>query len=162
MPTCKQCGEDDPDKFYPRRKNKCKKCVSADANNRYHNLSEIDKQAYKDRAGKWQDDNLFVYRLRSAQSRNDCSITENDLRQLWREQNGKCYYSGLDMVMERSDFKYSMSVERLDSTVGYHNGNVVLCCSAINRMKNKLSCDEFYDIVYAICEHSSQNHAGTV
>lgn len=152
MSCCKRCGESNPDNFYPRRKNKCKKCVSADANNRYHNLSESDKRTYKDRMAKWQDDNIFRYRLLSAQARNDCSITEDDLRVLWERQNGKCYYSGLDMMLVR-DRLYSMSIERLDSNMGYHLNNVVLCCSAVNRMKRDMSADEFLTFIQATALH---------
>jgi hypothetical protein len=48
------------------------------------------------------------------------------------------HYSGLD---------------RIDSSQGYIQGNVVPCCAGCNAMKSKLSLEDFLDSVGRICSH---------
>ena len=158
MQLCKACGQTDPALFYVSNKRKCKKCCTATSKQRYHNLLPIAKAEYKARAGRWQDDNMLLYRWRSALSRAaarniEFSITEQDVSTLWKEQNGICFYTGLPMVMVRDNNRFSVSIERKDPSVGYCVGNVVLCCSAVNIMKNDLPTGEFVELVKALYNH---------
>lgn len=62
-------------------------------------------------------------------SRHDIDITLDDLKEQWVKQNGKCYWLNIDMSLEdlaitRSPF--APSVDRLDSSRGYHKDNIVL------------------------------------
>ncbi len=50
------------------------------------------------------------------------------------------------MVLHR-DGIYSMSVDRKDNSIGYVNDNVVLCLTAVNKMKNELGEADFYKII---------------
>lgn len=156
---CKKCGEVDPTKFYPKSKSKCKKCTSTDNAQRYRDMVGDDKAQYKDRVRKWQTDNIFQFRWLSAKSRADKTgmvfdITVQQLKDLWEQQGGKCFYSGIDMLTEVESGSgpgtYSLSIDRKDSTVGYVLDNVVLCCSIVNIMKNNLNHDEFLHIVCEI------------
>ena len=47
-----------------------------------------------------------------------------------------------------------VSLDRLDSNVGYEPGNLVLCCSRVNLMKGPLGLTEFRDIVQRLAKHS--------
>ena len=68
-------------------------------------------------------------------------ITSHDLMELYNKQNGKCYYTGIQMKLlsdtERDLFL--MSIDRTDSSKGYTNDNVVLCCWGINVLKGQHS-----------------------
>jgi hypothetical protein len=70
-----------------------------------------------------------------------CTICRQDLLDLWVKQGGKCAITGLLM-----DYKWnlltSISVDRIDSKVGYVPGNVHLVCKGINIMKGAYSVDE--------------------
>jgi hypothetical protein len=66
---------------------------------------------------------------------------------MWDNQKGLCYYSNLPMQLNRDDNRLSVSIDRLDNKEGYVDGNVVLCCSAVNIMKNDLSVKEFQDFI---------------
>lgn len=46
-----------------------------------------------------------------------------------------------------------MSVDRKDSSIGYTNDNVVLCLTAVNRMKNDLGEADFYYILNQLIIH---------
>lgn len=146
-----ECGENNKENFYPDRKNICKSCVKGKAKSRYQSMSEEQKKEYKDKQKKWGVDNPF--RLRFLAIKNRCKtygvelgIDDTYLEELFKKQNGKCFYSGLDMTFER-DGKYIMSVDRVDSNKGYIKDNVVLCCSIVNSMKNTLTTEEFLFII---------------
>lgn len=42
------------------------------------------------------------------------------------------------------------SVDRIDSSLGYIKGNIVITTSRINEMKNNMSSKEFYNIIKLI------------
>lgn len=44
----------------------------------------------------------------------------------------------------------SVSVERIDSEIGYTAQNTVLCCNIINRMKSDLDGQTFFDLCKAV------------
>lgn len=152
---CKLCGEFRPFKFYSNSKSRCIDCSKRISLERYHDLDEPDKQAYKNRSKAWQDDNILCYRWRTAKSRAEHAnivfdITEQDVAKLWNRQQGICYYTNGSMVLRRDNNRNSVSIDRLDPNIGYVLNNIVLCCSSINIMKNDLSVDEFYAIVETV------------
>lgn len=65
------------------------------------------------------------------------------LRSLWKKQEGKCYYTNHKMkLFGYHKSNYAMTVDRLNSKKGYVRGNIVLCLSIVNRMKQNLSYKE--------------------
>jgi hypothetical protein len=69
---------------------------------------------------------------------------------LWKEQGGLCQYTGAGMAVDNSGA--SASVDRVDPTKGYEEGNVVLCCKAINLMKGNFSVTTFVELCRAVVE----------
>ena len=70
---------------------------------------------------------------------------------LWEKQGGKCFYTDVKMSLgshnSRKDlynlnFK-NVSVDRVDSRIGYTKDNIVLCCWGVNNMKQQMDYDEF-------------------
>lgn len=156
---CSACGATDPELFYRNVKGKCKKCASAQVGYRYHQLSPEDKKQYHDNVRAWQNSNLLYYRWMSARNRakqkgTEFLITVQDVESLWEQQQGLCYYSGLVMGLEvevsNSPSTNAVSIDRLDSSIGYVNGNIVLCCASVNVMKNALSIDQLKQLVDAL------------
>lgn len=60
-----------------------------------------------------------------------CNLTKNDLITIWNKQNGKCFYSGIQMTPE-SCSNWMCSLERLNDDKGYTIDNVVLICFEFN------------------------------
>ena len=146
-----ECGEKDITKFYDNKKNICKKCLSNKVKSKYQLMTEEEKRLYKDKQKKWGVNNPFRLRylaLKNRSKKYDIYLEFDDsyIEELYEKQNGKCYYSGIDMTFER-DGKYILSVDRIDSNKGYLKDNVVLCCSIVNSMKNTLSTEEFLYII---------------
>ena len=76
----------------------------------------------------------------------EITITIDDLKELWRIQNGKCYWLGIDMSLEDlfiSNSPFAVSVERLDSDRGYHKDNIVLTTRFANRGRGKYDNPNF-------------------
>lgn len=57
-------------------------------------------------------------------------IDASYLEELWKKQDGKCFYSGIQMNYDKHEWR--VSIERLDNDKGYIDGNVVLCCLEFN------------------------------
>ena len=78
--------------------------------------------------------------------RHEISITMEDLKQAWEKQNGKCYWLKIDMSLEDlfiSRSPFAPSVDRLDSSVGYHKENIVLCSRFANLGRGAYDGDDF-------------------
>lgn len=89
----------------------------------------------------------------------DIDLDVEDILDLWEKQGWKCYYTWYSMTYssvyakewtQSEKVKYQVSCDRLDPNKGYVKGNVVLCCTLVNKMKNILSEKEFYKVCWDI------------
>lgn len=70
---------------------------------------------------------------RGASGREDagvCDITLEDLEKKFKEQDGKCFYSGIEFQTDKRAWRPSL--ERKDPSLGYTYNNTVLCCLEFN------------------------------
>lgn len=68
------------------------------------------------------------------------------LEELWGRQKGRCYYTGIEMkYIAHHKTPLQVSIDRMDSSLGYIKSNTVLCCQAINYCKNDYSINDFQD-----------------
>ena len=77
------------------------------------------------------------------------SLEINDIVNFWNEQNKICAYSGLEMSLEAGKLT-TVSIERIDSKIGYTKDNTILVCQAINRMKSDFSYEDFYMLCQSV------------
>lgn len=88
----------------------------------------------------------LVVLLNSSRQRNKQLDFDIDfLKNLYKKQNGKCFYSGIKMTFNAKS-KYKISIDRLNSEKGYQKNNIVLCCWVVNDMKKNLNLQEFIKI----------------
>lgn len=73
----------------------------------------------------------------------DFSLSISDIVECWHRQFGVCAYSGRRMTLDAGQLN-TVSIERIDSSVGYTPPNTVLVCQAINRMKSDFGFEDFY------------------
>ena len=64
-----------------------------------------------------------------------------------------CHYSGYNLTL-LANKENTVSLDRIDSQIGYTKDNVVLCCADINYMKNKFSKDYFLNLLKIIANHT--------
>ncbi len=72
-------------------------------------------------------------------------ITEEFLKDLYSKQNGKCFWSDLEMPIDNFGLGElnAISVDRVDSSVGYTKNNIVLCCKFYNLGKGNMDMYNF-------------------
>lgn len=79
------------------------------------------------------------------------SINKDDLQEIYDQQKGLCYYSGIKMKYNHYD-EWTMSIERLDNNIGYTKENTVLCCYEFNS-GCQWSLEKINDIKTLISSH---------
>lgn len=121
----------------------CKSCISLDRKRHSHNLG-FEQQISK---------KLIAARIKSKHCNREFKLTKSDIIELWNKQNGKCYYSGLEMSHKTND-KLIFSIDRIDSDKGYNINNIVLCCLIFNTMKLNYSQSEFIEYCKLVANHN--------
>lgn len=95
-----------------------------------------------------------VTRLKSSSRKRgkefEFAINGKLLNDMWMKQDGKCFYSGIDMSFDPSDKLRLVSVDRIDNSKGYILNNIVLCTYAFNSFKFNLSHSEIIDFISLI------------
>jgi CRISPR/Cas system Type II protein with McrA/HNH and RuvC-like nuclease domain len=85
------------------------------------------------------------------------SLKLEDLLNAYSTQNGKCFYSGRTMTLKSND-PNSLSIDRIDSSIGYTVDNIVLCCSIVNYMKQEYKYGDFI----TLCNEISTLHSVSI
>ena len=148
--TCKQCGEEKtPGEFYQRNdylsrrkintfsiSNTCKECTCKN------------KLKFKSFDEKFKD---LLVKINYRHPQNEMSI--EFLKELYKKQNGICFYSGFEMTFESGD--YAVSVDQVSPGLGYFKNNVVLCCWIINRIKSDIDVTRFKELCLAVTKHNN-------
>lgn len=78
------------------------------------------------------------------------NISAEYLQTLWEKQNHKCAYTGIEMILPT--YKYIVSprkasLDRIDSSKGYVEGNVEFVCVFINLGKNGFNKQEIINLL---------------
>ena len=83
-------------------------------------------------------------------------LTVDDIVQCWQQQDKICAYSGREMTLEAGHLN-TVSIERIDSAVGYTPENTILVCQAINRMKSDFSLADFHALCADVAKFLGNN-----
>ncbi len=86
----------------------------------------------------------------------DVQVTFDDLWRLWESQGGKCALSWMPMTHIFHDL-CAVSIDRIDSSLGYVPGNIQLVCQWVNRAKNNHSNREFSRLLDRFIEISTKD-----
>lgn len=100
----------------------------------------------------------------TAQQRDiEYNLNPNFLKTLYEQQNGLCYYTSIPMQLSstdnwnhknQADFDI-LSIDRVDSDIGYLENNVVLCCTGINKAKGNIDNNKFQEFInYLVLKQS--------
>lgn len=101
----------------------------------------------------------FTYYLRKARQRqkelwDDSNLDEEYLSNLWENQNGKCAWTGADMVLISRgavvDYFASASLDRICSDIGYVKGNVQFVLLPLNYAKGSADDGDFRHFLRSI------------
>lgn len=81
------------------------------------------------------------------------NITEQDILNLWENQNHKCYYSNIELNYNHND-PNCFSIDRKNSEIGYIKDNICLTATWINTFKMGIPFDKFIWICRKIAENT--------
>ena len=97
------------------------------------------------------------YKLKIAAERRNYSfnISKQYLWDLYLKQNGKCALTG-ESIFLISTKDGNASLDRIDSNVGYEEGNVQWITKEANICKNKLSQNDFLMLCQKVINHANQ------
>ena len=73
----------------------------------------------------------------------DFDLSLEDLKNLYKLQDGFCALSGLPMTHSQESPDYCISIDRIDNDKGYTKDNVKLVCFRANVMRNELTLEMF-------------------
>lgn len=148
---CFQAFESREDSFYYNKKQKrwyiwCKDChqkmVAARKRAKRARQRPLSSDPLEDKFIKLR--HRLLMRHKRKQFNGDV-ITTSELLKLHEVQAGKCHYTGLEYSLNENGPLY-MSVDRVDSSVGYTKDNVVLCCWFVNCAKNEWPLEQMKEL----------------
>lgn len=109
--------------------------------------------------------NIFGVRFNqwenNARKRNiDYDITKEYLQLLYEKQLGKCAYTGIELnspttyknYRETVGSPYNISLDRIDSTMGYVYGNLQFVCVWVNSSKGNMPDEMFKEVLRKVKE----------
>jgi len=150
--------------YHDKKKITCTKCgVTKTTADFYYNrarkrYTETCRQCNSELCLKYQHtkktDLGFITQRRAAEIRRRCIDDKSNrevadnlkdlLREQWEAQKGLCYYTKVPMTLSNEYHTDSnvMTVDRIDPTKGYVKGNLALCRSVVNRMKQDMTIDQ--------------------
>lgn len=92
---------------------------------------------------------LFEFIVLRSKNKYEVNLTVNDLISLLEKQHYKCALTNILMTHNLNDL-HSISVDRINSNIGYTPNNIQLVCKAINLAKNKHTNQEMIDFITEI------------
>lgn len=129
----------------------CRKCSTGNKSSNWKGVSELPMSVFT------------KIKLR-AQNRNKIfTITPEYIAELYKKQNGRCALSGLPLSFTEngknlSDSKSIIaSLDRIDSSLGYIEGNVQWVHKHINSMKNAHTTEYFIQLCKEVVKYNDTN-----
>ena len=137
-----------------KRRGVCKECFKKQTDaSRYKLMSDIR--------------HLMTQRVKGARKRAKtkgfaCEVDTQYLVDLYDKQEGLCAITGMKMSVQAITSSVGMcsdvvSLDRIDSSIGYLKGNVQLVCSDINIMKGTKNMDELIKSCISILKNNKEN-----
>ncbi len=79
------------------------------------------------------------------------------LMSIWDAQQGRCALSNIPLTLEVNtrNINTQASLDRIDSSIGYVQGNVQFVSCALNYAKSNKSDDSIRDLIALIKEHAA-------
>lgn len=182
MKKCKDCGIEKDESEYHQRRNKgyekvylrtvCNECWRkknneyskqhreriADNARKYHHANK-DYERYKQKRIDYRETlhgRFIHWRIQAKSRKIEFSITENYLNSIPRI----CFYTGEELTFKQNQ-PNTISLDRLDSSKGYIEGNVVFTSWRINQSKNDLTIEQFMNLCKKVVMYKGITHART-
>lgn len=140
---CKKCGDNNISNFYIGSKGLCKRCTCDKLRTKYQN-GELYNCSNRD----WvNEENIIHLRVLGAKHRakaknSEFELTDEIIQNKLKEQNGRCYFSNVEITFKINDL-HCLSLDRIDSNIGYTVENTVIVTWFINQAKSTIDSEQF-------------------
>lgn len=132
----------------------CKPCQTEKTKKYTSTLNGFIKKIYKD----------MHHNAEKRAKKLEIELTIEDIHELYTKQNGLCAISGLKLTHETYAYKdkehiinrLNISIDRINSNLGYTKDNIQLVAAIVNRMKTDLPDNEFIKICSIISEYNNK------
>lgn len=161
MQVCTKCGEEKPiDAFFFRKVRKtyythCKVCHGK-------NKKESKFSSYWWRERHTEEElALFsclknlVTKAKLRKRKQEDNVTWETIHAIWVNQKGLCNYSGVPLSI-KDNHPHKVSIDRIDSSKGYIEGNLQLVSASVNRMKQEFTEEFFLQMCKKITDNVSK------
>ena len=106
---------------------------------------------------KWRTKNILHYRVESAKHRAKryglvFELNDKILKEKINSQGGVCFIYKQPLSYFENDWN-SISLDRLDSGIGYTIENTIVVTKFVNNSKNNLSLNEYLKLIKLVCNH---------
>jgi hypothetical protein len=132
---------------------RCKACKKI-YNKQTERRRDIRDEAIRATGGislRYVQDRVSLYKSRAKSKNYPFDLDADYLINLWKNQNGKCYYTNREMNIIHLAFNFwSPSLDRLDPDKGYVKGNVAWALHGVNCFKQELTLSQFLDFVNSV------------
>ena len=130
----------------------CKKCKHEKDKEHRRNYDQ-DTKLYKMLQSRW-----LGARDRANRHNLQFDLTKEFLQELWNKQKGLCALSGIPMTYELDSGRTftNVSIDRINTNLGYTQDNIQLVCMAVNQMKSDMSLQELYMFCESIVENKKK------
>lgn len=100
---------------------------------------------------------LILFKVAAKRRGIDFNITLDDLDTQLEKQNGKCFYTGIELTTPKTPddcyknkSSYNISIDRIDSLKSYTKDNIQLVLKDINKMKLNHSSEIFIEYCHRV------------
>lgn len=119
---------------------------------------ECVKRGYKTKSIKYKTTltQYFSHKITNAKKKSEIKnlpfdLDVNFLLELYKNQNGKCFYTGIEIMHNIGVCSFnSISLDRINPGNGYIKDNVVFCANGINSFKGNSTIEEFKEILRTV------------
>lgn len=133
----------------------CSRTCFAIVNNKKRDYSE--RMATNIKGSRIKSDPFKFYIKVCKQRNKENNLSLDYLRNLWISQKGICPYTKVNLVLNshlknvtNKDIRYLASIDRIDPSKGYIEGNVQFTSTAINYMKHSMSMQDTIEFLQII------------
>jgi hypothetical protein len=156
MKTCSKCNLSKlkEDFYRPNRSSVCKVC-HLEITREYKRQKRLNPDFVKNEGLKQKERRVRLWQntlLHDCKNRNhEVDIDVDYINFLFKKQEGKCFWFGVTLIPSNvKKHPQQPSLERLDNTLGYIKGNVVLSCYSANIGRNETNKDIWIEFIKLI------------
>ncbi len=161
---CLRCGRKRLIKYFGWRRNVCNSCRALsvkESKTRCQSLQGVsyDVIARNSSPEKYLQQAFYLAKSRAKRIGWEFTIAYKDLLVLYDRQRGKCALTNRLMthIAGQGRIATNISIDRIDSCLGYIPDNVQLVCYVVNGMKSNLPQNEFVQLCMEVTENCAKS-----